>query len=169
MYKPITLKQANDLISAGLALLPASMNTLEARVMLLTIGLQESRLSYTKQIKGPAKGYWQFEAGGGVKGVMNHPASKKYAKKACELIGIPFEQKAIYDALEFNDVLAVVFARLLLFTDPMGLPTRSPNNTEVAWKYYFRNWRPGKPHRETWDKFYTDSLKFIEETYHVKS
>lgn len=47
-----------------------SMDSTEARVMLLAIGLQESRFINRFQIvqgkpgaKGPARGFWQFEQG----------------------------------------------------------------------------------------------------------
>ena len=55
----------------GMALLPDRMDTPEARVMMLAIGLQESRFVHRRQIKGPARGFWQFEQGGGVIGVVS--------------------------------------------------------------------------------------------------
>src|SRR5690606_35531315 len=54
------------------ALLPSRMDSDRATVMLLAIGLQESRFEHRRQIKGPARGFWQFERGGGVRGVMTH-------------------------------------------------------------------------------------------------
>ncbi|MCV6902125.1 MAG: hypothetical protein NTT76_05400, partial [Achromobacter xylosoxidans] len=50
-------------ISPALALLPAGMDTQAAHVMLLAIGLQESRFTHRQQIGGPARGFWQFEKG----------------------------------------------------------------------------------------------------------
>lgn len=59
-------------------------------------------------------------------------------------------------ALETNDVLAAGFARLLLLCDGQALP--KIGDVEGAWKCYAeRTWRPGKPHRETWDGFYTQA------------
>lgn len=146
-------------------LLPASMDSPKARVLLLAIGLQESRFEYTKQIKGPAKSYWQFESGGGVKGVMTHPASKHHARKVCEALGIPFLQPIIYNAFEFNQVLAAAFSRLLLYTDAKALPQLG--DAERAWQYYIWNWRPGKPHRKTWDSLYQKALEFVKKEYKV--
>ena len=62
-------------IEPALLLLPARMESAEATVMLLAIGLQESRLEHRRQIKGPARSFWQAEKGGGmVHGVLRHPA-----------------------------------------------------------------------------------------------
>ena len=56
-------------LPSAFALLPPAMDTPDARVLLLAIGLQESKFSHRLQIGGPARGYWQFEQGGGVRGV----------------------------------------------------------------------------------------------------
>lgn len=141
------------------------MDSPRARVLLLAIGLQESRFEYTKQIKGPAKSYWQFESGGGIKGVMIHPASKHHARKVCEALGIPFLQPIIYNAVEFNQVLAAAFSRLLLYTDAKALPQLG--DAERAWHYYIWNWRPGKPHRHTWNSLYQKALEFVQKEYKV--
>ncbi len=142
-------------IEHGLSLLPRKMATDEARLMLYAIGLQESRFKHRKQIKGPAKGFWQFESAGGVKGVMNHSSSRKHAKAACAALSIEFNQSEIHKALEHNDALAAAFARLLLWTDPQPLPCIGEENE--SWDYYIRNWRPGKPHHHTWNDMYTEA------------
>jgi hypothetical protein len=140
-------------IKPGLALLPAKFDTPEARVMLLAIGMQESRFGHRKQIGGPAHGFFQFEKGGGVKGVLTHPATKRIVQ---DIIANDFGllDEDCYDCLadEDYDALATVFARLLLYTDPHPLPALNCDPS-LAWDYYFRNWRPGKPHRETWDAY----------------
>ena len=60
----MTLEQVmRDAVRPALALLPAAMNTPQARCMLLAIGLQESRFVHRRQIGGPARGFWQFERG----------------------------------------------------------------------------------------------------------
>nr|WP_316904517.1 hypothetical protein [Ralstonia mannitolilytica] len=68
-------------IEPALAILPSAMDTREARVMLLAIGLQESRFMLRRQVGGPARGFWQFEEGtkmsrGGVWGVYLHDSSR---------------------------------------------------------------------------------------------
>ena len=59
-------------IYPGLALLPKQMSSPAAIAMLLTIGLQESKFIYRRQVGGPARGFYQFEQMGGVAGVLHH-------------------------------------------------------------------------------------------------
>ena len=152
------IKQAVEkYIYPALDLLPKKMDTDAALIMLIAIGLQESRLIHTHQIGGPAHGYWQFEKGGGARGVMNHSASRSYAMDLCSARGVSFELNAVFDAIENDQVFAAGFARLLLWTDPRALPT----NAQGAWDCYIRNWRPGKPHRKTWDDFYKQAQEFV--------
>lgn len=134
------------------ALLPDKMDSTEARAMLIAIGLQESRFIHRKQIGGPAKGFWQFEEGGGVRGVLNHVSTKEHAFAVCADRNIPPITKRVYDALETDDVLACAFARLLLYTVPGVLP--NADQPDKAWAQYLNGWRPGKPHRATWDALY---------------
>lgn len=146
-------------INPGLSLLPVKMDSDPARVMLLAIGLQESRLKYRYQktsdpyMKGPARGLWQFERGGGVFGVMTHRHTKDFAEAVCKVRRVPFDSSLIHAKLEFDDILAAAFARLLLWADAKPLPKVDAGHDE-AWDCYIRNWRPGKPHRETWDEFH---------------
>lgn len=147
-------------INPALALLPAKMDSDAARVMLLAIGLQESRFLHRFQkvtgdpyAKGPARGFWQFERGGGVAGVCNHFATKELARDLCKAQGVPFDASLIHARLEFDDVLAAGFARLLLWADSKPLPGVDASH-EDAWNCYIRSWRPGKPHRQTWDEFH---------------
>ncbi len=146
----------HDAINPALSLLPPKMDSAEARIMLLSIGLQESRFMHRRQMnEGPAMGFWQFERGGGVKGVLTHRASKDIARQICQVRKVNPLTMPVWEALQTDDVLAAAFARLLLFTDPFALPRIG--NAAGAWEYYLRNWRPGKPHRETWDRFYAQA------------
>lgn len=122
----------------------------EARVQILATGLQESRFQFRRQMgNGPAMGFWQFERGGGVKGVLQHPASRVKAISLCNAREVQPDAYAVWTMLETDDVLAAGFARLLLLTDPRALP--AVTDADGAWDCYVRNWRPGKPHRQTWD------------------
>ena len=135
-----------------------------AEALMLAIGLQESRFKARDQIVqgkaagqvGPATGYWQFERGGGVAGVMSHHLTADIARKAASDAGVPFERDAIWRhfATPAGDELAATFARLLLFTDPRSLPPATVAGEDEAWSYYVRNWRPGKPHRASWGAFW---------------
>lgn len=148
-------------INPALALLPAKMTSDKATVMLLAIGLQESRLTHRKQIGGPAKSFLQFESGGGVKGVMTHSASGASAKSLCQALAVPFDRATIFQSMEFNDVLAFGLGRLLLYTDPKSLP--EIGDAQGAWDLYQRVWRPGKPHRNTWDELYQMAVDAVKE------
>jgi hypothetical protein len=149
-------------INPALSLLPAKMDSDAARVMLLAAGLQESRLKYRFQktsdpyVKGPARGLWQHERGGGVAGVMGNRATREYAEAVCKLRGVPYDSTLVWTKLEFDDILAAVFARLLMFADPKPLPAVDASHDD-AWACYMRCWRPGKPHRDTWDEFHAQA------------
>src|SRR5215510_10168615 len=100
-----------------------------ARQNLLTIALQESgpQLAARYQdspssVPGSARGFWQFESSGGVRGVMTHPASATLARRLCDACWVLWQEAAIWRALEGNDLLAAGFARLLVWTDPYALP-----------------------------------------------
>lgn len=146
-------------IAAALSLLPDRMTSPEAEVMLLAIGLQESRFEHRHQIGGPAHGWWQFEMGGGVRGVLTHPASRDLAKGLCAARGVAPTSMAAFAALERDDILAAGFARLLLWTDPRPLPRIG--EVQAAWDYYIRNWRPGKPHPKTWAPLYAQAMEEV--------
>lgn len=150
-----------DAVDPALARLPARMDSPRARVMLVAIALQESRLIYRRQIGGPARGLLQFERGtpatrGGVTGVLMHPASRDHLRDFCARRGLAATAKAIYDELERDDVLAVAVARLLLWTDPHPLP--AVGDEDEAWALYLRTWRPGRPHPHTWAGLYAQAV-----------
>lgn len=147
-------------ILPALALLPPAMNTPQARVLLLAIGLQESRFQHRRQIGGPARGFWQFEHNGGVRGVLMHPASREDALRICAARHVAPVSATIYAALETDDILAAAFARLLLWTDPLRLP--DAGDADGAWALYLRTWRPGKPHPQTWSALYAQALSAME-------
>jgi hypothetical protein len=140
-------------------LLPGRMQSPEATAMLLAIGLQESRFTYRRQQGGPARGFWQFESGGGVKGVLQHELTELTAVEICTMLRYDAKQAAVYDALANNDVLAFCFARLLLWTCPAALPTKQ--EADKGWTQYVTTWRPGKPHRESWDAFYDEAWRLV--------
>lgn len=143
-------------IEPALAFLPTKMDTPEAMVMLLAIGLQESRFLHRRQIGGLARGFWQFERGGGVVGVLTHSASAALARQVCEARGVAPTSPAVYAQLESDDVLAAAFARLLLWTDPGRLPALG--DSKGGWDLYVRTWRPGKPHPQTWPALHAQAV-----------
>ncbi|WP_063939962.1 hypothetical protein, partial [Bordetella trematum] len=131
------------------------MDTPAARVMLLSIGLQESRFEHRRQLVGrpprpvgPAKSFWQGEEGGGmVRGVRLHAATRSLAAELYRARGVAPSDAAIWEAIEFDDVLAAGLARLLLWSDPQRLP--AVGDEDGSWALYLRTWRPGAYTRGT--------------------
>lgn len=144
-------------VEAAFQLLPQKLDGHAARTLIAAYGYQETKYATRYQYGGgPARGYWQFELGGGVKGVMTHKSSAALARKVCHARGVPFVRATVWAALATDDVLAAAFARLLIYTDPFELPTTS----EGAWEMYAKRlWRPGKPHPETWQESWAFGLE----------
>lgn len=160
MTEAVTLAHVRDnIIPTAAALLPRVRFTRKAVVMLLAIGLQESRFAHRRQIRGPARGFWQFEAEGGTAGVLRFATTRADAARLTTSLVGGRSASAVNEALASDDVLACAFARLLLFTDPRPLPALG--DAQAAWDYYIRNWRPGKPHRHTWDALYDQALRAV--------
>lgn len=138
------------------SLMPMRLDSPEARVMLLTIGKQESRFLYRRQVNGPARGFWQFEEGGGVRGVLMHSSTTALIREVCEARQVQYTVPAVYRAIENDDILACCMARLLLWADSRPLPAL--DDTDGAWETYIRCWRPGRPHPSTWNLFHAEAL-----------
>ena len=137
------------ILPAALSILPPRMDTPDARRMVLAIGLQESRFEHRRQISGPARGVFQFERGG-VLGVMRHPATQPHLQAAVLALQYDAEMAnddiGLHAALEHNDVLACVLARLNLWWLRPPLATARDD----GWKQYISAWRPGLPRPATW-------------------
>ncbi|MFD3301985.1 hypothetical protein [Aquipseudomonas alcaligenes] len=135
----------NGPVAEALLLLPAKMTSPQAELMLLAIGLQESELKYRRQHgNGPARSLWQGEQGGGmVAGLLgfHNQDVQDLARGLCAVRGVPAQPRAVWEAIEHDDVLAAGLARLLLYTDPARLP--GLGDEEGAWQLYLRTWRPG--------------------------
>lgn len=144
---------------AGITMPVVVQHDNKARVLLLAIAGQESAWCHRLQVGGPARSFWQFEKGGGVQGVLNHPASAANIKVICSDLFIPCDYSTVYEAMAWNDVLAACMARLLLYTDPQPLP--DVGKVDEAWKYYGRNWRPGAPHPEMWPERYRVAMNLV--------
>jgi hypothetical protein len=149
-------------LPAALALLPGQMDTPEARAMLFAIGYQESEFLYRRQLgNGPARGFWQFERMGGVKEILDHAVVGPMIKQVCKTLIIAPTPAACHEAMQFNDVLAACFARLLLYVDPAVLPGRT-GGSALGWKIYLRNWRPGKPGPLRWPRNFKRGWQVVE-------
>lgn len=139
----------DHVVPAAYSVLPKSMASPAATAMLISIALQESKCAARRQLGGPARGFWQFELGG-LEGVRRHPSTQRPLEVAlaglCYPASLPAKDALV--AIEHNDALACVFARLLLFTLPTAV--RDREEPSEAWVQYLAAWRPGKPHPETW-------------------
>jgi hypothetical protein len=133
----------SDALLPALGYLPAKMNRPNALAQVLTTGYQESD-GYRTRVQyngGPARGFWQNEKGGGVKGVMTHPASRDFAVMLCNIREVPPTIDAVYTALAYDDVLAAGLARLLYWTD--SAPLAVLGDADGAFATYVNVWRPG--------------------------
>ena len=137
------------IIGDGLSLLPPSWNSPQARLLMLAISGQEADFRHRWQVydakrpeaMGAARGLWQFERGGGVRGVLTHERTRTQAAEVCRMRNVAPTVDAVYNALHLDDTLAAAFARLLLWTNPNALP--AIGQEEAAWQLYLREWRPG--------------------------
>ena len=147
-------------ISSALAFLPPLMDTIEARAMLLAVALQESELQVRRQYRsGPARSYFQFELAG-IDSVFAHPKSGNKARTFCLALDIGATTQAVYQAIEFNDVLACGFARLLLWTLPSPLPKKG--EAPIGWTQYLAAWNPGKPRPDDWEANFDYAWAIVE-------
>lgn len=141
---------SNHILPAALSLLPAKMDTPEARALLIAIALQESALKHRRQVGGPALGLWQFELPQ-VGLVLRHEVVGPLARNVLATLvyepGDPPHER-IHAAMEHNDILQAAFSRLLLWPDAAPLPKRDDVQGSLA--TYLRVWRPGRPRPETW-------------------
>lgn len=139
----------------------------QATTLLLVIAKVESNCEWTAQrlkedIKGPARGLWQFERTG-IKGILTHPNSRHRLINILDKMSINTTQAfellvtQIWNELEKDDIFACKVARLLLWTDPRRLPLI--NDYDRSYDYYIRNWRPGKPiNRRHWNDLYRELI-----------
>jgi hypothetical protein len=144
----MTPQTADQLIIVPtLAWLGAPYDSPEARLLLLAIALQESHLKHRKQQPvAHAKGFWQFEKGGGCAGFETDPHQKVF-RKAATALNFPFRSAETWTLIgEGADHLACVMARGLLWSHPKPLPTIG--DEEAAFAYYLKQWRPAPKNRE---------------------
>lgn len=163
-----TVAFLTDIIDPGLEFLRSlggPQVTAEARRFLLAIAQQESGPQLNARYQGspstspgPARGFWQFEQGGGVAGVRGHNSSKNLAAAICDRCAIQNQNQAVWRSLEAHDLLAVSFARLLVLTSPKALP----KTQQEGWQQYLDLWRPGKPHPDSWPSNWSNADKAVQ-------
>jgi hypothetical protein len=146
-------------LTAALSMLPRKMDTPPARAQLIATGLQESRFEHRRQMGGgPALSFWQGEPGGGMHLIDDHPSTRDLVLDVLQRMGYDEPSLGAFTAIEHNDILACVRARLLLWTHSGPLP----RDAAGAWAYYIATWNPGKPKPETWHAFYARAWALVE-------
>lgn len=162
----------HHILPAAYSLLPAKMNTVAATAQLLAIGLQETKFRDRVQVTngprlrqwwvgGPARSLWQLEAGGGCAEVLTRASTRGHLHAALTTLAYDPEKvdaAYLHGLIAHNDILAAVCARLLLWADSKPLPSFE-DGAEAGWQCYTRNWRPGKPHRNTWDSYHAEGWR----------
>jgi hypothetical protein len=138
----------------------AAASTPALRTLLLSTAGQESDWKYRRQIGGPARGFWQYEKAGALRGVMRHVATQARVKRLTDALCIHLDEGSLFEAIAWNDHLATAFARLLLWTDAAPVP--SMGEEQIAWAYYLRNWRPGKPRPQAWPGIYQQACEAVQ-------
>lgn len=134
----------------------------QARRFVLAISMQESGLRHRRQVvngteSGPASSFWQFEQGGGCKGVLNHKLTAQRMNLLCQSYNVEPSTSALWEAIRYNDILGAACARLLIYT----LPHKLPETAVEGWEQYIEVWRPGKPREETWEDCWTKADKAV--------
>lgn len=146
-----------SILNPALALLPESLSGREAEVLLLTTGLAASGFRNRRDARSQGRGYWRAEPDGVmVGGVLRAVQTRDLAVAVCDARQVPPIAERVYSALEHDDVLAAALARLLLWSDPAGLP---PLGDEAgAWACYQRHWAVDESDRRSWAIHYRLAL-----------
>jgi hypothetical protein len=163
---PALLLRAAIIPALGELALCGIPDTADARRFLLAIALQESGLRHRRQVvaggaeDGPAASFWQFEAGGGCRGVLEHYLTASCMRGLCKDFNVAVTPQGLWEAMRYQDVLAAIAARLLIYT----LPQKLPNTAEEGWAQYIAAWRPGKPHPSTWANAWATATEAMKES-----
>lgn len=147
-----------ELAAAGVVDSPA------AHRFMLAIAMQESGLRHRRQIgvggveNGPAVSWYQFEKNGGCAGVLNHRVTGPIIKTVLDNYNVVADKESLWAAMQFQDIVASVAARLLIHT----LPQKLPETAAQGWAQYLDGWRPGKPHPEKWTGYWLDADDIVK-------
>lgn len=161
-------------IEAGLALLPDTLRSIDAKVQVYATSIQENPTRVPRQLikkdgnlqpVGPAAGDYQFEKTGGIRGLVNFksPRLQQMLDHVCAERMWGKNEDTLFGAVQVDPILAAALARLLYFTDAGALPKAGAE--QYAWDVYLRTWRPGayerdpKGLRAKWSKSYAEAMK----------
>lgn len=143
---------------------PVPADTPSARMMGLVIPGVES--NWTDRLQGgggPAHSFFQFERAGGLARILADPRTSAWTRKICDALCIPFDSLTIFQAMIWNDLLAVALMRMNLFLDRAPLPRFG--DEEGGYQYYLRVWAPGKPDRARWSARFSVTMMVLAARY----
>lgn len=142
-----------------------------AETLMLAIALRESDCRHRIQVGHGgkplpmwARGFWQFERDGGVAEICQHPALA-WCRSAILDLGYEIERDRLHEAIGYDQTLAAVMARGLLWIDPAALPAPVASSVEIAYAYYIRRWRPGRPRPEKWGANWRTAVQLTREEW----
>ena len=148
-----------------------SANSRDAMTIMVAIALRESDCWHKVQMSASgkpipmlARGFWQFERDGGVAEICQHPALA-WCRSAILDLGYEIERDRLHEAIGYDQTLAAVMARGLLWIDPAALPAPVASSVEIAYAYYIRRWRPGRPRLEKWPANWLSAVKATREEW----
>lgn len=158
------IRPAHDALTA---LTGTDMGGRRAEVMSLAVAFQETNVDERIQIGDDgkplprvARSWWQFERMGGVAELIAHRRAGPLLKVICDRLDIPFDRDTLHEAMAWNDLLAAVMARLLLWVDPDAIPDE--HDTASSYAYYDRRWRPGAKRPEDWPKSVAKAVAVVD-------
>lgn len=138
-------------------------HTIQARVLLLAIAIQETQLVTRDQgnpdVPGPARGFWQFEKVA-VQDFLQH--GHKTMQRAALALWQPQTVESVWYALGTGaDHLAAVLARDRLWRH-VAAPLPALGDADGAYAQYVEAWAPGKPSPSRWTLSYTAALRTVQ-------
>jgi hypothetical protein len=157
---------SRNLVGPVLRWMGASYDSPSVMAEMVTIAYVESDCRYRKQIKGPARSFWQIEPFTGLD-FLNRSARLQYFWKQLRLPR-PLTMQGVGDQLYKDDRAGCVMARVILWErlSKTAPPPFDPG--EAAAKegldQYLKAWRPGRPHPERFLAAWPIAVMLVRET-----
>lgn len=117
-----------------LVLMQLELHSPAAENLVLGTGMQESRLSYLQQIKGPARGLFQMELATYKDLWENFLINKAVLANKVENFAIGFPD---FEEMEGNLYFATAMCRICYYRIKEALPANNPLALAQYWKKYY--------------------------------
>jgi|TARA_R100001530_G_scaffold3566_7_gene5214 hypothetical protein len=137
----------------------------EALALLIGTGAVESGYKYLKQIKGPARSYWQIEPATAIDNLDNYLSYRpELLNKVAKASMIPYQildeinLKIMETLLTCNIAFAICMARIKYYRVPKPLP--ASGDLEGQAKYWLKYYNAGG--KGTIDKFMDHTVKYYD-------